>query len=450
MVHLRLNEKESNPNPHVNFISHLPCAEGFVPTAEDAKELLRALAAQIKPIMKEYGFAVNSLEEYECNRVFLGRNWNNGETIELVLRRADGTFLGTDMLLDTLCHELAHIKYMHHLQPFQKLWAELRSKVIALQKKGYFGDGFWSLGQRLQDASRTQGDGVGGLAEILPEYICGGAHNQKRAGYMRSRRARRPRKEVVPSLNTGAQTAKKRKPGSRLTKELPGQGVKLSDDGGSRGKQAQSKRAREERALAVERRLKALQGQPGPSVTPQLSDGESEDEKELEPEDDEFRRTTMLEAFSAGELEQMRLGPRTTDETQLIGPDSADQMPSEKSLGKRPAEETEVEDTPQEIEGPSSASISSGLAKRRKTGQSIVKDEIAYRNKEKLGMTGPSKKLGIGKPRQSKVDDTRGRVAEPTSSAEITSDWTCAKCTLLNHPDYGRCAACGERREFID
>lgn len=63
MVHLRLNEKESNPNPHVNFISHLPCAEDFVPSAEDAKELLRALAAQVKPIMKEYGFAVNSLEE---------------------------------------------------------------------------------------------------------------------------------------------------------------------------------------------------------------------------------------------------------------------------------------------------------------------------------------------------------------------------------------------------
>lgn len=63
MVHLRLNEKESNPNPHVNFISHLPCAEGFVPSAEDAKELLRALAAQIKPIMKEYGFVVNSLKE---------------------------------------------------------------------------------------------------------------------------------------------------------------------------------------------------------------------------------------------------------------------------------------------------------------------------------------------------------------------------------------------------
>ncbi|KAG8954412.1 hypothetical protein FRC04_011739 [Tulasnella sp. 424] len=335
---------------------------------------------------------------------------------------------------------------MHHLQPFQKLWAELRSKVIALQKKGYFGDGFWSSGQRLQDASRAQGDGVGGLAEILPEYICGGAHNQKRSGYMRSRRARLPRKEVVPSLSTGAQTAKKRKPGSRLTKELPGQGVKLSDDGGSRGKQAQSKRAREERALAVERRLQALQGQPSPSTVSELPDGGSEDEEELQPEDDEFRRATMLEVFSAGELEQMRLGSRTTDAARPPDSDDPAQVPSQKSLGKRPAEETEVDDTPQEIEWPASTSTDSGLAKRRKTGQSILKDEIAYRNKEKLGMTGPGKKLGTGKPRQTKLNAK----IEPTPPVEIPSDWTCATCTLINHSDYARCAACGEPRQFID
>jgi hypothetical protein len=41
MVHLRINAREPNPNPH----------------------LLRALAAQVKPIMKAHGFAVNSLEE---------------------------------------------------------------------------------------------------------------------------------------------------------------------------------------------------------------------------------------------------------------------------------------------------------------------------------------------------------------------------------------------------
>ena len=61
MVHLRINAREPNPNPHVNFITVLPMGE---PTVEEgARQLLRALAAQVKPIMKAHGFAVNSLEE---------------------------------------------------------------------------------------------------------------------------------------------------------------------------------------------------------------------------------------------------------------------------------------------------------------------------------------------------------------------------------------------------
>jgi len=57
MVHVRLNERESNPNPYINFISVLDAEE------EDARQLIRALAAQVKPVMKTHGFTVNSLEE---------------------------------------------------------------------------------------------------------------------------------------------------------------------------------------------------------------------------------------------------------------------------------------------------------------------------------------------------------------------------------------------------
>jgi len=93
MVHTRINESVANPNPFINFITPLD-------DSDDARELLRALAAQIKPVMKSHGFTVNSFEEvsdfetrseltvifrsalqYENNKVFLGRNWNNGETI---------------------------------------------------------------------------------------------------------------------------------------------------------------------------------------------------------------------------------------------------------------------------------------------------------------------------------------------------------------------------------
>jgi hypothetical protein len=56
MVHLRLNERETNPNPHINFISVLDAEE-------DARQLIRALAAQMKPVMRDHGFTVNTLEE---------------------------------------------------------------------------------------------------------------------------------------------------------------------------------------------------------------------------------------------------------------------------------------------------------------------------------------------------------------------------------------------------
>lgn len=61
MVHLRLNEAEPNPNPHINFITALPMPDRK--GQEEARQLLRALAAQVRPIMKAHGFTVNSFEE---------------------------------------------------------------------------------------------------------------------------------------------------------------------------------------------------------------------------------------------------------------------------------------------------------------------------------------------------------------------------------------------------
>jgi DNA-dependent metalloprotease WSS1 len=66
MVHIRINERDVNPNPHINFISALN-------KEEHASQLLHALAAQVKPVMKAHGFTVNSLEEvsHGCARIQL-------------------------------------------------------------------------------------------------------------------------------------------------------------------------------------------------------------------------------------------------------------------------------------------------------------------------------------------------------------------------------------------
>ena len=64
MVLHRFNERESRPNKHINFITALPAPGIPQPySEEDARQLLRALAAQVRPIMKNHGFEVNSFEE---------------------------------------------------------------------------------------------------------------------------------------------------------------------------------------------------------------------------------------------------------------------------------------------------------------------------------------------------------------------------------------------------
>jgi DNA-dependent metalloprotease WSS1 len=60
MVHLRFNETESTPNPHINFITAL---QSLTELQQEALHVLRALAAQVKPVMKRHGFEINSLEE---------------------------------------------------------------------------------------------------------------------------------------------------------------------------------------------------------------------------------------------------------------------------------------------------------------------------------------------------------------------------------------------------
>ncbi|KAI0671770.1 WLM domain-containing protein [Trametes maxima] len=337
MVHVRLNEKESNPNPHINFITPLPIDD---PAAEEeARQLLRALAAQVRPVMKAEGLGVNSFEEYQHNQVFAGQNWNNGEVVELVLRNPGGAFLPTAWLLSTLCHELAHVKHMNHGPAFQAYWAKLRNDVRRLQSQGYYGDGYWSSGTRLADSARVSS--IGEDAFGLPEYMCGGAQSRARPTGLRRRR----RQAAASSNHTGAQTAKRRKAGSRITAQgtFKGAGRALDEDvsdedqkkaGAGFRKKAASKRAREERALAAERRLLALQGKASTSGAKDESD-DDDDDYETAPETDQDRRRVMLDATDKAELD----GLKTSNQrfiTEFIFPssESAPSSGSSSKLGK--------------------------------------------------------------------------------------------------------------------
>ncbi|KAL8963820.1 MAG: hypothetical protein Q9197_007068, partial [Variospora fuerteventurae] len=77
----RLNAHQTHPNDLIIFIKPLPG-----PTAPVAQDFLSRVAAICKPIMAASHLSVTTLEEYEPNREFVGRNFNNGEIIQLVLQ----------------------------------------------------------------------------------------------------------------------------------------------------------------------------------------------------------------------------------------------------------------------------------------------------------------------------------------------------------------------------
>ncbi|KIP08196.1 hypothetical protein PHLGIDRAFT_23623 [Phlebiopsis gigantea 11061_1 CR5-6] len=478
MVHVRLNERETNPNPHINFIT--PLQAGDLAAQDDARQLLRALAAQVRPLMKAHGFAVNSLEEYEYNRVFSGRNWNSGETVELVLRSQNGSFVPTPYLMSTLCHE-----HMHHGPAFQSLWAQLRRELRELQAKGYYGDGYWSSGTRLADSARMHGQGI--APGDLPEYLCGGAHSRARPPSFR----RQKRKQAGPSLHTGAQTAKRRKAGARVTAQGAfGSGGRALDEdvedgdakkaGAGFRKKAGSKRAREERAMAAERRLLALQQASGPSNATSVNGEDESDSDDGRPtETDQDRRRTMLDSMSESEAGTLKAfatdfaddfilpsagasgsqtsvggGPPSTASSTGVSPSTdslANRGKGKGTLIRSPPDEKQYQKSIADYLDPSR------LSKKRKFSYgNLVEDEIDHRQKEALGMTGGGKKLGAastssgvarGNRGQSGVSSFPEESAPPQLLDTQSASWSCQVCTLVNEPEHLACSVCATPRE---
>ncbi|KAL1949510.1 hypothetical protein VTO73DRAFT_8391 [Trametes versicolor] len=511
MVHVRINEKEANPNPHVNFIAPLRLNDAAA--EEEARQLLRALAAQVRPIMKTEGFVVNSLEEYEHNQVFAGRNWNNGEVVELVLRGAGGAFLPTPWLLSTLCHELAHVKHMNHGPAFQALWTKLRNDVRELQSKGYYGDGYWSSGTRLADSARMGSQGLD--TGDLPEYMCGGAQSRARPTSLRRRR-----RQAGPSNHTGAQTAKRRKAGSRVTAQgtFQGSGKALNEDvsdeerkkaGTGFRKKAASKRAREERALAAERRLLALQGK-GASDAKKEEDASDEGDEDYDDprETDQDRRRVMLESTDGAGLDSLKASQRdffadfilpptafNSKSTSRPTPSSSRAAPSGMDLGTSelssdeevPPWSCDVQSLPKGGTAATASSSTKGkdrvsptdsskqpdlgtwlhgsgngakkpAEKAGKAGKlalgALVQDEIQLRKRESLGMSGNGRRLGDAPsgstPRQRRPDDPppsdRVAGAQGDGARADARPWSCQVCTLENEAQHLACAACATPR----
>ncbi|KAK6604364.1 WLM domain-containing protein [Botrytis cinerea] len=278
----RINAKRTQPNNNIVFIKPL--------SGEDqskSQEFLERIAAQCTPIMNKHHLAVASLEEYPPNLEFWGRNFNNGEVIQLVLKSpSTGRWLPFKFVQMVMMHELAHCKLMNHSGAFWKVRNEYSAEMKGLWERGYTGDGLWGQGVLLKDGA-FMGDQLG-EGEVLPEHLCGGTFKSRGGGKKR---------KAKPKITYKEQKER------RIRRKFGVNGVALGDDAAtkvalekgktnlSKPKVAGSKRGRELRAAAALARFDMKKEEPDVKdedlVTDSEAESDVEDEMYIKPEPDD-------------------------------------------------------------------------------------------------------------------------------------------------------------------
>ncbi|KAK5686234.1 hypothetical protein LTS10_002350 [Elasticomyces elasticus] len=284
----RINEKRQRPNANINFIKpdvHQSAADQAI-----AHDFLSRIAAQCYPVMKANAISVMSLEEFPPNAEFLGRNFNAGECIQLVLKDKGGRWLSFKFVQMVMMHELAHCKQMNHSRFFWNVRNVYAKQMEGLWEKGYHGEGLWGRGKDLASGAFTS-DRMPDDVQI-PEHLCGGT-------YKRARGKKRKRGEADNGEQPKVSYAERQQ--KRIARKFGkhGDGNAIGEDELVRGaldskagkrhtgkpKVAKSKRGRDLRANAALARFEAAKAQT-PERTPELEDDGSETESGWSSDDD--------------------------------------------------------------------------------------------------------------------------------------------------------------------
>ena len=237
---VRLNQRHAHPTPNIVFIKPLPG-----PDAAQAEAFLYRVAAICHPILTKNHISVTTMEEYEPNREFIGRNFNAGECVQLVLRTRGGGWLPFKSVVMVAMHELAHCKQMNHSRAFWAVRNQYAEEMKALWVRGYTGEGIWGRGRELELGDFEIPQAEWGH-DSMPEQLCGGTFRS---------RGRGKRKRVQLSYAEREKRRIAKKFGANGSKLGEDDGVKFFLDGGKKiaGKPrvAASNRGRELRAQAA-------------------------------------------------------------------------------------------------------------------------------------------------------------------------------------------------------
>lgn len=421
--------KQTTPNKNIVFIKPLPGS-----TEKIGKEFLERIAAQCSPIMNKHHLAVVSLEEYEYNTEFLGRNFNNGEVIQLVLKSASGRWLPFSFVQMVMMHELAHNKQMNHSKAFWAVRNEFAAEMKVLWDKSYTGDGLWGRGVLLENGLFMHDLDKD---EAIPEHTCGGTF-----------RSRGGKKRIAKPKITWKEQKER-----RIRKKFGENGVALGADEETKiklekGKKpvgkprvAGSARGRELRAAAALARFEVKQEEPQMKDEELVTDSEAESDLE-----DEVKIKT--EPDDAVDIDGRRLLDRNGGGMVKICED----------------EDHDNDDARNElldlhvIPGHSQRSLSSHRIKNAESRSSKIKEETSEQpgNQTRLSalplpeQSSPQETLQrdkqISKDKPSE-DETNGSSIEGLSKAKVS----CPVCSVANERTALTCMVCANvlRPEFV-
>ncbi|KAK6000345.1 hypothetical protein QM012_003977 [Aureobasidium pullulans] len=276
----RINERKKRPNALINFIKPL---EG--PDKTLAQDFLERVAAICYPIMKQNHIVVMALEEYPPNPEFIGRNFNAGEVVQLVLKAPHtNQWLPFKHVQMVMMHELAHCKQMNHSRAFWKVRNAYADELKVLWDKAYTGEGLWGKGQSLITGQYMTNHMP--EAANVPASLCGGT-------FRSSGGRKRRRKEDAPKITYAERQQR------RIAKKFGVNGVALGNDEGIRAKLepgqkggkpavkprvAGSKRGRELRAAAALARFENVKKE-AVKIEPK-TEATSDDDYETDSDDD--------------------------------------------------------------------------------------------------------------------------------------------------------------------
>lgn len=428
----RLNERSSRPNALINFIKPLAG-----PTAATATRILNRVAARCYPIMKANHIAVMALEEYEPNPEFVGRNFNAGEVIQLVLKSRDGRWLSVRQVEMVMMHELAHCKQMNHSRFFWRVRDAYAEELRSLWAKGYTGEGLWGRGRELEGGAMVNEDDAVDIGDV--ENLCGGTYRS------RGRKRRRGGKEK-PQLSYAERQQR------RILKKFGAGGTSLGADetvkqeledgkktkGKGKPRVAGSARGRELRAAAALARFDKT------SIEGKEDSVKKEEKEDSETDSDDYDGVEGSAALDV-DGKEMRDGRGNGLVKVCEDEDQDDVHVKQEMVELRELRQEKITKFAKKQPQPNrSAKVIVDLSEDDATQQDPTKEPERSANTAKPKIihestsSPPAQKTG-SRPSKSKVTNDSAKKA---STSQPSANTACAVCSLINESNSVTCAAC--------